>query len=229
MRRAEAVACVIVAVCVAGCNLATPKSEPTPRYQFQKDSQGRLFRLDTATGELMAVDTFTPVGTRPSNKETTGRPAVAASKASSPALRRAPKPISPVRSQRTEEIDPERSQPAPSRTEPPPELSSPVPATNVPATLQEISRTPCEGGTLETAFVVADGANVFLHPQDGPVPMATLLRGTPITILDSKGEWRLVRFSDKRWGQRAGYIHCSWIASSSPGLDPVPIAQSDGR
>jgi hypothetical protein len=66
------------------------------------------------------------------------------------------------------------------------------------------------------AVVASDSANVFFRPQNGPVPMASLSRGTAITVLAVKGPWRLVRFADRRWGQRAGYTRCWNVAPSSP-------------
>jgi len=54
--------------------------------------------------------------------------------------------------------------------------------------------------------------DVFFNAQQDPTPIASLARGTELTILETKGEWRLVRFADPQWGQRAGYIPCAATA-----------------
>jgi hypothetical protein len=51
--------------------------------------------------------------------------------------------------------------------------------------------------------------DVFFNAEDDPMPIASLPRGTELTVLETKGEWRLVRFADPQWGQRAGYIPCA--------------------
>jgi hypothetical protein len=151
----------MAATCLGGCRAAEKAAPPAnaaaPRYQFEKDAQGRLLRLDTATGEVTLVEPASTPASTPA-VETTPRPAV----------------------------------PAPTRT----------------------ARDASGAGTCPdsgTATVTLDALDVFGEPKKGSVPIASLPRGTEITVLEPRGEWRLVRFADPQSGTRTGYIPCSLV------------------
>jgi hypothetical protein len=41
------------------------------------------------------------------------------------------------------------------------------------------------------------------------VPLASLTIGTSLAPTQRTGDWFLIKFEDRRWGQRVGYVHCA--------------------
>src|SRR5262245_39747536 len=177
---------------VTACNTATDaQSSPTEshRYQFEKDPQGRLVRLDTITGEVTLAEprsTTTPqpnAALQPTNKSTPARTI--------------PRPAVPrvtVAQQRRDSDDAAK------------------------ATTVAGSSTRSECPTSGPAIVQSERLDILVDAQAESPPMTSLPRGTELFILETNGDWRLVRFSDPAWGQRAGYIRCSQTPDrSSPG------------
>ena len=56
----------------------------------------------------------------------------------------------------------------------------------------------------------------YVAPRQLEVPLATIAAGTRLPIMEAAGEWILVRFEDRRWGPRVGYLHCSRLAAIQP-------------
>ena len=75
--------------------------------------------------------------------------------------------------------------------------------------------------------VIAPTAPVFIRPQVLQVPLTTLSRGVTLLVSDVAQEWYLIRFDDRRWGDRSGYIHCSNVASADePRPTPAPVTEA---
>lgn len=160
---------LLVTTCLGGCGAPAqngtppqPAAESAARYQFEKDSQGRLFRLDRVTGEVTAIGTGS-----------TERKAAA----------------------------PETSTREP--VQPPPRTATQTPSP------EETARSGCPSSGVAT--VTFDSLDVFPEPREGLAPTASLKRGTDITVLQARGEWRLVRFNDPEGRQGTGYIPCSRV------------------
>ena len=64
--------------------------------------------------------------------------------------------------------------------------------------------------------VVRLDAPAYVAPRELEVPLATIAAGTRLPIMEAAGEWILVRFDDRRWGPRVGYLHCSRLAAIQP-------------
>jgi len=201
---------VLLACCVAGCDkLSThdgpvPAAENSSRYQFDRDEKGRLIRLDTHTGEATLVETLAPRKAETPAAQTIARQptrnnSTVSAKADFGRTSR-DEPLS--RPGERDNVVPRISAPAKSASIHP-EIPSGTPNSSTPTA----SADDCpESGRVT---VVRAALEVFVEPEKTPTPMASLARGTELTILEPRGEWRLVRFNDPEWGQRAGFISCS--------------------
>jgi Zn-dependent protease with chaperone function len=67
----------------------------------------------------------------------------------------------------------------------------------------------CSELKLGAAVVTATVAKVFFRTQVTPEPMALLPTGTAVVLVAATSDWRLARFRDPQWGERAGYINCA--------------------
>lgn len=63
---------------------------------------------------------------------------------------------------------------------------------------------PASGGRLHAR--VTSPAEVFLGKQATGEPLTVLEPGTPVLVLDESGDWILIQFEGKRWGQRHGWV-----------------------
>ena len=64
------------------------------------------------------------------------------------------------------------------------------------------------------ASVLSTEAPVFIEPRALPVPLATLRRGSVLTVAARDDDWIRVEFNDPRWGRRVGFVHCGHIVPS---------------
>jgi hypothetical protein len=111
-----------------------------------------------------------------------------------------------------------------------PQTGSPPPATSTPGTQQQAAPEPrtipaqpaaaepaqptlvenaCRSGWPEHVTVRAPAAPVFIQPRVLSVPLVSLTTGTALTPTQRTGDWFLIKFEDRRWGPRTGYIHCA--------------------
>src|SRR5262249_31000047 len=72
----------------------------------------------------------------------------------------------------------------------------------------------CNEDVPGLVMVKADDTPVFVTAKFRPEPLATFYAGTVLSVVNSEGPWRLVRFGDSRWGSRVGYIHCSDLTAA---------------
>src|SRR5262245_60735116 len=61
------------------------------------------------------------------------------------------------------------------------------------------------------AFVVLSKTDAFLKADATSLRLATIGPGVRVNGIAAEGEWRLVRFADAVWGERAAYVRCSTL------------------
>ena len=62
--------------------------------------------------------------------------------------------------------------------------------------------------------VSSEEAPIFIYPRVLPTPLATLPKGAVLDVGGASGKWYLVRFSDRRWGSRVGYVNCANVIAT---------------
>jgi hypothetical protein len=62
-------------------------------------------------------------------------------------------------------------------------------------------------GQNPTRVVVTRWAHVFVTPHVRQEALAQVEAGVELSVLRTEGEWYLVEYESRRWGQRRGYIH----------------------
>jgi hypothetical protein len=87
------------------------------------------------------------------------------------------------------------------------------------------AQTACGSERPKTVTVSAPGAPVFIQPRILPTPLVTLAAGTELPVVRSESSWYYVRFDDKRWGPRFGYIQCSSVVAG----EKPPTSGDDSR
>jgi hypothetical protein len=65
--------------------------------------------------------------------------------------------------------------------------------------------------------VFTPNASLFIYPHAQPVPLKTVPRGEALRVVDSSGEWFLVRFDRERYG----YVHCASVKLTAMAGHPV--------
>ena len=73
------------------------------------------------------------------------------------------------------------------------------------------------------AFVVLRNTDAFMKADPSSLRLATIGAGVRVNGIAAEGEWRLVRFADAIWGERAAYVRCSVLE-----LAPLNITNSNG-
>jgi peptidase M48-like protein len=77
------------------------------------------------------------------------------------------------------------------------------------------------GSNAHRAFVVLRNTEAFMKADPSSLRLATIEAGVRVNGIAAEGEWRLVRFADATWGERAAYVRCSVLE-----LAPLNIADS---
>jgi hypothetical protein len=90
----------------------------------------------------------------------------------------------------------------------------PTSSTPPPTTPSDAAASACGNQGLTKVSVVLSAAPVFIQPQRLPTPLVTLAIGTDLPVVKAEGDWYLIRFDDKRWGPRVGYIHCASVVAT---------------
>lgn len=73
------------------------------------------------------------------------------------------------------------------------------------------------GSTPHTVTVSTENTPLFMKPRVLPVPLTNLSAGSVVPVVEMEGDWYLIRFKDRRWGSRVGYIHCSDVRPHTGG------------
>ena len=96
----------------------------------------------------------------------------------------------------------------------------------VPASVSESASSCNRAGnhSPQTVTVSTDQAPVFIGPRVLAVSLTTLSVGAVVPVVQAEGDWYLVRFEDRRWGSRVGYVHCANV-----GTQTVPKSSEDTR
>ena len=79
------------------------------------------------------------------------------------------------------------------------------------------------GPNARRAFVVLRSTDAFVKGDASSLRLATIDAGMRVTGIAVEGEWRLVRFPDAVWGERAAYVRCSVLE-----LAPLNVTNSNG-
>jgi hypothetical protein len=74
--------------------------------------------------------------------------------------------------------------------------------------------------------VILKGSDAFMKANTSSQRLATIAAGSRVVGILADGDWRLVRFTDPVWGERAGYVRCSALELASP--NPVSVANASG-
>ena len=67
-----------------------------------------------------------------------------------------------------------------------------------------VKQPPTAASARMSAVTIKD-TPVFINP-DAQQPLRTLPSGTTVTVIEDRGEWLKVEFSDRQWGTRRGYV-----------------------
>lgn len=177
---------------------AAEPSETTtrPRYQLEKDRQGRVIRLDTVTGAITVVEpsstsTAASGSNRASGPAENTPPPQAGTDARGPA---ATPPVSVPSPPVPESATAERAS-APS---PPQAVAALTTGTDV-----------CLRQDVFRDAVTLTSVPVYIQPRELHTPLTTLPSAVMVAAAERAGDWYLIRFDDRRWGPRVGYVHCS--------------------
>jgi hypothetical protein len=173
-----------------------------PRYQLETDRQGRVIRLDTVTGEITVV-------------ESNSRPAAS--------NRRGPSESTPPQTGTAPQ------EPAGNRVASVPAPSIPGPGAEQVSVASSQAATALTTGAdlcprpdaFRDAVTLAD-VPVFIQPRELQTPLTTLPSALMVAATERAGDWYLIRFEDRRWGPRVGYVHCSGLRALEPGEAEPP-------
>ena len=77
------------------------------------------------------------------------------------------------------------------------------------------------GPNAYRAFVVLRNTDAFMKADASSLRLAAIGAGVRVDGIAAEGDWRLVRFADALWGERAAYVRCSVLE-----LAPLNIADS---
>lgn len=182
-------------LCTA-CNRAPEPGAEKARYQFTTDKSGHTFRLDTVTGEVIPVPIKSP--------RKTVHPKTAA-----------------VPRQRTSQVEHAREASANGSRQPasiPPETAVETPVIAPPAVTSvaiaaraaaRLSVTDGCSADVRRTFVVRTSTEAYVKADASSQQLAAIAAGMHVDGVASQGEWRLVRFKDAIWGERAAFVRCA--------------------
>jgi hypothetical protein len=196
---------VVVAVGVAfsvGCDRLTARNQSEPeRFQLQRDSQGRMIRLDKVTGEVVIVD-----GTRLIPVKSPNAPSARGSARTAGAAKQAEHvPAAPV---------------VPTANEPAATLpAQPALLTSIPAETLPHDYPPLPVGQM---VMINEPAPVFVAAKQTRTPLQIMTTGSRVKLLGAEGDWYRIQFADARWGPRVGFVSKAFVsrAPSDAGQDP---------
>ena len=208
------VAVVLYACASVACNIRFPSdtanASGTPsesRYQLTRDENGRVLRLDTATGEVTVAEPAPAPQTRPR----------AASAAATLAK------VSESTANVVDEVvpaEPPRPLPIPADPAPAGELRPAVAVVAAPARAE--NNVCAREDFIRDVATLAD-VPVYIQPRPTEKPLATLTNGVALMVMERSSDWVLLRFQDLRFGPRVGYAHCSQLRALD--IDEVENAQ----
>lgn len=111
---------------------------------------------------------------------------------------------------------PRRAAPSVARADPPASVEP------QPARVPENACAQVAGGVLRrNVRVTADAARVYIYPRQMQQPLSALPQGTTLPVTQREGDWLFIRFQDRRWGPRVGYVHCADVV-----VPPAAVADA---
>ena len=99
----------------------------------------------------------------------------------------------------------------------------PSPVTELARAVATLSAGGGCGPNARRAFVVLRNTDAFVKADPASLRLATIGAGVHVNGIAAEGEWRLVRFADAMWGERAAYVRCSVLE-----LAPLTITNPNG-
>ena len=69
---------------------------------------------------------------------------------------------------------------------------------------------------MQELEVIVPEASIYVRPEVlsvGPIAVAT--RGTVVEAVGVEKDWYSIRFTDRRLGERVGYIHCAQVKAET--------------
>ena len=201
---------VSVLFCCFACNRTSTPEAQKPRYQITIDKRGNTLRVDTLTGERTRI-----------------QPQSTAAKGCAKSVTAPPKRSVPAGEPETAAVRPSE---APG-TSPSIETAPDAAPTADPTRITELSRAVANlsggagcGPDARRAFVMLKSSDAFMKGNASSQRLATIAAGARVIGILAEGDWRLVRFTDPVWGERAGYVRCSALELASP--NPVSVASA---
>jgi Peptidase family M48 len=111
-------------------------------------------------------------------------------------------------------------------------VDAPPPSSSMPELVRAVATLSAGGGcgpNAHRAFVVLRNTDAFMKADASSLRLATIEAGVRVNGIAAEGDWRLVRFPDAVWGERAAYVRCSVlelaplnITSLKASSDPSP-------
>jgi Zn-dependent protease with chaperone function len=175
-----------------------PKRNDTPsgavQYEFSRDEQGRLMRLNKTTGEVTIVSG-------------SSRPPVSSAKQELPKSPTASPRQASRQSMPTTELVPDASEQHIISTVPQVDTRSMVHTTSPP---------------VGSSLTLIEPAPLFLLPDRTRTPLVTIEQGATVIFLGSEGQFYRVEYRDRYVGLRTGYV-LSQAVKRPPSSHEVPI------
>jgi Peptidase family M48 len=99
-------------------------------------------------------------------------------------------------------------------------VNTPPPSSSIKDLARAVAILSAGGGcgpNARRAFVVLRNTDAFVKADASSLRLATIEAGVRVNGITAEGEWRLVRFPDAIWGERAAYVRCSVLELAAPG------------
>ena len=100
-----------------------------------------------------------------------------------------------------------------------PPVTVPLPASPMPELARAVATLSAGGGcgpNVHRVFVVLRNTDAFMKADASSLRLATIGAGVRVNGIAAEDEWRLVRFPDAIWGERAAYVRCSVLELATP-------------
>lgn len=98
-------------------------------------------------------------------------------------------------------------------------VNVPPPSSSMPELARAVAMLSAGGGcrpNAHRAFVVLRNTDAFMKADASSLRLTTIGAGMRVNGIAAEGEWRLVRFPDAIWGERAAYVRCSFLELATP-------------
>jgi hypothetical protein len=223
MRHPSRSAVFVFLLLLVGCDrvrglMPQPAGDPEARYQLERDTQGRVVRLDKVTGEVTILKEDglpSPPTARQAARSNERSAASTAVEGGAPAPR----------------VEASESRPtAGGETT----VAQSPPSTAAPTAASVASATPYLAPGARVTLVRP--SPVFISANENQTPLEVLGHGATGRVMRTEGEWYLIEFQSSRWGRRAGYLKAAAVGHveqpmdlsvPEPALTPMDLSVPD--